>query len=106
LMAIMARVTWGCEPEEVSMLHATRYIKAAGGLGRMLDVEGGAQQDRFPGGTQQIALRMAEELGERVVLNAVVRSIERRSDATLVVGSDRGDVAAKAVIVAVPPAHR
>jgi monoamine oxidase len=106
LMAIMARVTWGCEPEEVSMLHATRYIKAAGGLGRMLDVEGGAQQDRFPGGTQQIALRMAEELGERVVLNAVVRSIERRSDATLVVGTDRGDIAAEAVIVAVPPQHR
>jgi monoamine oxidase len=106
LMAIMARVTWGCEPEEVSMLHAVRYIKAAGGLGRMLDVEGGAQQDRFPGGTQQIALRMAEELGERVVLNTVVRRIERRSDGTLIVGSDRGDVTTKAVIVAIPPAHR
>ena len=106
LMAIMARVTWGCEPEEVSMLHATRYIKAAGGLGRMLDVEGGAQQDRFPGGTQQIALRISEELGDRVVLTAVVRSIERRSDGTLVVSSDRGDVAAKAVIVALPPQHR
>jgi monoamine oxidase len=106
LMAIMARVTWGCEPEEVSMLHAARYIKAGGGLGRMLDVEGGAQQDRFPGGTQQIALRMAEDLGERVVLNAVVHSIERHTDGTLTVGSDRGDVAAKAVIVAVPPAHR
>jgi monoamine oxidase len=105
-MAIVARVTWGCEPEEVSMLHAVRYVKAAGGLGRMLDVEGGAQQDRFPGGTQQIALRMAEELGPRVVLNAAVRSIERRSDGTLTVGSDRGEVAAKAVIVAVPPAHR
>ena len=63
LMAIMARVTWGCEPDAVSMLHAVRYVKAAGGLGRMLDVKGGAQQDRFPGGTQQIALRMAEELG-------------------------------------------
>jgi monoamine oxidase len=106
LMAIMARVTWGCEPEEVSMLHAVRYVKAAGGLGRMLDTEGGAQQDRFPGGTQQIALRMAEELGPRVVLNAVVRSIERGADGTLTVGSDRGDVTAKAVIVAVPPAHR
>ena len=106
LMAIVARVTWGCEPEDVSMLHAVRYVKAAGGLGRMLDVEGGAQQDRFPDGTQQIALRMAEELGERVVLNAVVRSIERHVDGTLAVGSDRGDVAAKAVIVAVPPAHR
>jgi monoamine oxidase len=106
LMAIVARVTWGCEPEDVSMLHAVRYVKAAGGLGRMLDVEGGAQQDRFPNGTQQIALRMADELGERVVLNAVVRSIERHADGTLAVGSDRGDVAAKAVIVAVPPQHR
>jgi monoamine oxidase len=106
LMAIMARVTWGCEPEDVSMLHAIRYVKAAGGLGRMLDVEGGAQQERFPGGTQQIALRMAEELGDRVVLNAVVRRIERRSDGSLNVSSDRGDVTAKAVIIAIPPAHR
>src|SRR6201988_2867686 len=103
LMAIVARVTWGCEPEDVSMLHAVRYVKAAGGLGRMLDVEGGAQQDRFPDGTQQIALRMAEELGKRVVLNAVVRSIEQHAGGTLAVGSDRGDIAAKAVIVAVPP---
>jgi monoamine oxidase len=106
LMAIVARVTWGCEPEDVSMLHAVRYVKAAGGLGRMLDVEGGAQQDRFPDGTQQIALRMAEELGKRVVLNAVVRSIEQHAGGTLAVGSDRGDIAAKAVIVAVPPQHR
>jgi monoamine oxidase len=111
LMTIMARVTWGCEPERVSMLHAVRYVKAAGGLGRMLDVEGGAQQDRFPGGTQQIALRMAEELGPRVVLDAVVRSIERHSierhaDGSLVVTSDKGSVTAKAVIVAIPPEHR
>ena len=109
LMAIMARVTWGCEPDAVSMLHAVRYVKAAGGLARMLDVKGGAQQDRFPGGTQQIAKRMAEELGPRVVLDAVVRSIERHTSgtlATLAVTSDKGTVAAKAVIVAIPPEHR
>ncbi|MFV1365645.1 flavin monoamine oxidase family protein [Mycolicibacterium elephantis] len=106
LMAIMSRVTWGAEPDEISMLHAVRYVKAAGGIGRMLDVEGGAQQDRFPGGTQQIALRMADELGSRVVLNTVVRRVERHRDGTLTVGSDRGDVTAKAVVVAVPPAHR
>ncbi len=106
LMAIMARVTWGCEPDRVSMLHAVRYVKAAGGLGRMLDVEGGAQQDRFPGGTQQIALRLAAALGARVRLNAVVRRIERHADGTLTVCSERGDVTAKAVIVAIPPAHR
>ena len=106
LMAIMARVTWGCEPGAVSMLHAVRYVKAAGGLGRMVDVKGGAQQDRFPGGTQQIALRMAEELAPRVVLNAIVRSIERHTDGAITVSSDSGDVSAKAVILAIPPAHR
>ena len=59
-----------------------------------------------PGGTQQIALRMAEELGPRVVLNAVVRSIERRTDGSLTVTSDGGTVDARAVIVAIPPEHR
>ena len=107
LMAIMARVTWGCEPDEVSMLHAVRYVKAAGGLGRMLDVEGGAQQDRFPGGTQQIALRMADELGERVVLNAVVRSIERHADGTLTVGSRSAATSRpRPSSWPIPPAHR
>jgi monoamine oxidase len=106
LMAIMARVTWGCEPDQVSMLHAVRYVKAAGGLGRMLDVDGGAQQDLFPGGTQQIALRMADELDERVLLNTPARRIERNADGSITVSFDRGNVTAKAVIVAIPPAHR
>jgi monoamine oxidase len=105
LMAIMARVTWGCEPDAVSMLHAARYVKAAGGLGRMLDVKGGAQQDRFVAGTQQIAVRMAEHLGERVVLGAAVRRIERRAGALTVV-SERGEFTGGAVVVAVPPEHR
>ncbi|ULE33518.1 flavin monoamine oxidase family protein [Mycobacterium sp. IDR2000157661] len=109
LMAIMSRVTWGCEPEAVSMLHAVHYVKAAGGLDRMLDVEGGAQQNRFPAGTQQIAERMAAEieaLGNPVVRGAVVRRIERHSDGDVSVTSDAGTVTAKAVVVAIPPEHR
>lgn len=106
LMAIMSRVTWGAEPDAVSMLHAVRYIRAAGGLGRLLDVKGGAQQDRFPGGTQQIALRMAEELGERVVLGTPVQRIERRPDGGVVVGYAGGQASARAVIVAIAPQHR
>ncbi len=106
LMAIMARVTWGAEPQAVSMLHAVRYVKAAGGLDRMLDVEGGAQQDRFPAGTQQIAIRMAEQLGDRVLLGEPVRSVRRNPDATLTVSCGHGEVTAGAVVVAVPPAHR
>jgi monoamine oxidase len=105
LMAIMARVTWGCEPDDVSMLHAVRYTHAAGGLDRLLDVEDGAQQDHFPGGTQQIAEAAAAELGARVVLNAPVRRIDRHG-AGVTVTSDRGDADAGFVIVAIPPAHR
>lgn len=105
LMAIMARVTWGCEPGDVSMLHAVRYVKAAGGLGRMLDVKGGAQQDRFPAGTQQIAERMAADLGDRVITDAPVRSITRTGSG-FTVASARGEHAATALVLAIAPAHR
>lgn len=105
LMAIMARVTWGAEPDEVSILHAVRYVKAAGGINRMLDVAGGAQQDHFPGGTQQIADKMAAELGDRVRLGAVVSRIEWSDDAVAVTSS-AGVVEARRAIIAIPPAHR
>jgi monoamine oxidase len=105
LMAIMARVTWGAEPDEVSMLHAVRYVKASGGIDRMLDVVGGAQQDHFPAGTQQIADKMAAELGERVRLNAAVSRIEWSDDAVAVT-STAGVVEARRAILAIPPAHR
>jgi monoamine oxidase len=105
LMAIMARVTWGCEPDEVSMLHAVRYVKAAGGIGCMLDVDGGAQQDRFPAGTQQLAIRMADELDGRVRLSSPVRRIVREAHGT-VVHTDSGTTRGRAVVVAIPPQHR
>lgn len=105
LMAIMTRVTWGCEPDDVSMLHAARYVRAAGGLNRMLDTKNGAQQDLIPGGTQQIAERAAADLGDRVVLDARVHRIDRHGSGVTVV-TDRGEAEAGFVIVAIPPAHR
>ncbi|MET0897225.1 MAG: flavin monoamine oxidase family protein [Mycobacterium sp.] len=105
LMAIMSRVTWGCEPDEVSMLQAARYVRAAGGLDRMLDVVDGAQQDHFPGGTQQIAVKLAATLGDRVVLSAAVQAIEHGPE-SVSVRSEAGTVTARAVVVAIPPQHR
>src|SRR5580698_4960839 len=105
LLAIMARVTWGCEPDDVSMLHAARYARAAGGLDRMLDVENGAQQDRFAAGTQQIADASAAELGDRVVLEAAVRRIDHRDDGVAIT-CEKGRADARFVIVAIPPEHR
>src|ERR1700761_4052474 len=104
LLAIMTRVTWGCELDDVSMLHAARYARAAGGLDRMLDVENGAQQDRFAAGTQQIAGAAAGELGDRVVLEAAVRRIDYHDDGVTVT-SEKGTADAKYVVVAIPPEH-
>ena len=108
LLAIMARVTWGCEPDDVSMLHAARYVHAAGGLDRLLDVENGAQQDRFAAGTQQIADAVAAKLGDRVVLQAPVRQVQRidHQDDGVSVTSEKGRADAKFVVVAIPPEHR
>ncbi len=105
LMSIMARVTWGAEPDQVSLLHAVRYVKTSGGLDRMLDVVGGAQQEHFPGGAHELSARMAAELGARIRLNAIVSRIDWTAD-SVTVTSSAGAVQARRAIVAVPPAHR
>jgi monoamine oxidase len=94
---------WAAEPRDVSMLHVLFYIRSAGSLERLLDTEGGAQQDRVVGGTQLISIRMAEQLGDAVVLDAPVRAIAT-DDAGVVVSSDKGKTRARHVIVAIPPA--
>jgi monoamine oxidase len=87
------------------MLHAARYVRAAGGLDRLLDVDNGAQQDRFSAGTQQIAEASAAELGDRVVLEAPVRRIDRHGGGVTII-SEKGCADAGFVIVAIPPEHR
>jgi len=105
LMAIMSRVTWGAEPDELSLLHAVRYVKTSGGLDRMLDVAGGAQQEHFPGGTHEMSVRMAAELGDRVRLHAKVTRIDWAESAVAVSSSD-GVAEARRAILAVAPAQR
>ena len=105
LMAIVSRVTWGCEPDEVSMLHALRYVKTSGGLDRMLDTVDGAQQDHFPGGSHEMSARIAAELGERITLGALVSRIEWSEDA-VAVNSSAGVVEARRAILAVAPMQR
>jgi monoamine oxidase len=57
---------------------------------------------RFVGGSQAIGLKMATQLGERVILQAPVRRIAQSHGGVSVV-SDRVTVQAKRVIVAIPP---
>lgn len=103
LVDIAVRAVFCGEPNEVSLLFFLHYLNSAGGLDPLTTVQNGAQQDRFVGGMQQISERMADELAERVVLNAPVRAIEQNSDG-VVVRTDAGDFHASYCIIAIPPA--
>ncbi len=109
LIPLATRPIFGAEPRELSLLFVVFYIASSGDethqgtFERNFDTRGGAQQSRFLGGSQVVALKMAAELGKRVVLNSPVRRIVQ-SGGGVTVTSDRVTVSAKQVIVATPPA--
>ena len=101
LLQLALEGVWATDPTEPSLLHVLFYIRSAGSLEALVDTEGGAQQDRFVGGSQLLALRMAQELGDRVVLGAPVRAVDMHRDGATVT-ADGLDVRARRVIVAIP----
>lgn len=105
LMFIVTRVQWGCSPLDVSLLHVLRYIQAVGGLDHMLAVEGGQQEYRVTETTQEIAKRLAAQLGDRIVLDTRVCEISQ-DDSGVTVSTDSGLINAKYAIVTAAPEHR
>jgi monoamine oxidase len=103
LLELGIEAVWAAQPEDMSLLHVLFYIHSAGSLEMLFDTEGGAQQDRFVGGSQRIAIQMAQELGrEHVLLEAPVRNIER-ADHGVTVRADGATVRARRAIVAIAP---
>jgi monoamine oxidase len=102
LLQLAVEAVWAAHPADVSLLHVLFYTRSAGGFDDLVGTEGGAQQDRFVGGSQELALRLALRLGDAVNLSAPVRRIEQHND-SVTVSSDRGAVKARAAIVAIPP---
>jgi monoamine oxidase len=103
LLELGIEAVWAAQPEDMSLLHVLFYIHSAGGLEMLFDTEGGAQQDRFVGGSQRIPILMAQELGrENVLLGAPVRMI-RRGEHGVTVEADGATVRARRTVVAVAP---
>lgn len=104
-MNIISKVQWGSDMSGVSLLHALRYIRAVGGIDHMIDVENGQNQDRITETTQEIANRVAESLGDSVVVGTPVRRIEQDDD-SVTVWTDTEVISAQFAIVTTAPAHR
>jgi monoamine oxidase len=88
---------------DVSFLHLLFLVRAHGGLGTLLSIEDGAQENLVDGGAGAIAAAMAQELGAGMRLGAPVRTVTQAGDRVVVAG-DTVTVEAHHAVVAIPPA--
>src|SRR3954470_8557885 len=108
LLDVTAQAVYGKDATQVSLLFNAFYTAAAGdakhagAVARLITATGGAQDSRFKGGSQEIAIKVAAKLGKRVRLNSPVRSITQTTKGVKVVAQGV-TVEAKRVIVALPP---
>jgi monoamine oxidase len=98
--AITAAI-FSAEASEMSLLHFLFYCHSGGMLDRLMGTAEGAQRSRIVGGSQRIAERMAEELGDAVALGEPVRAIDQRPDGVVVTTAAR-TLEADAAIVTIP----
>src|SRR3954451_13102063 len=95
LFEIGAEAVWAAEPADLSLLHVLFYVNSAGGFDALIGTDGGAQEQRFVGGSQRVPIALAERLGDAVVLDAPVRRIAH--------GADGVTASAARAILALPP---
>ncbi len=102
LLDLATASVFAAEPRDLSLLGVLFYVHSAGTFENLINVAGGAQEQRVVGGSQLISIKMAKQLGKRVVLNAPVRSIVQRKGG-VEVNTAKGTWVGKRVIVAIPP---
>lgn len=96
------RTVFGADPGELSALHMVAYAASAGGFQRLVEVQGGFQQDRIVGGAEAVATGLAAKLGDRVRLGVPVHRVE--VDGTVALHTADGQIAARRAVFAMPPA--
>ncbi|HWA92782.1 MAG TPA: flavin monoamine oxidase family protein [Rhizomicrobium sp.] len=99
---LVPRGAWCAEARQVSYLWFLDALRNGTGLDYLMGVKDGALDAKFKGGMNQVARRMAEELGARVVLSAPVSRIAQDANGVRV-ATPKGDYTARFAIVAAPP---
>lgn len=126
LFEVGVQAVFAATSADLSLLHVTHYVAAAGGWSALTDTTGGAQERRIVGGLEPLARRLAGLLPGGVQLDSevlalawgddgVTATVQRRSpaasgsdpDGTVGQGGSTGvridRLRARTVIVAVPP---
>ncbi len=108
LIPVATRAIFGAEPSDLSLLFTLFYVAASGNeenpgtFERNFNTRDGAQMWRLAGGSQRLCLKMARDLGDRVLLKTAVRGIVQEGG-HVSVRTRKLEIKARRVIVAVPP---
>ncbi len=97
------RSAWAADANQISYLWFLDALRSNGGLEYFMAVKDGMLDAKFKGGMQQVAQRMADALGDRMILGAPVSKIAQNDDG-VTVSTPKGDFAARFVVVTAPPA--
>jgi monoamine oxidase len=102
LLEIAAEAIFAAEPGELSLLHVLFYSHSGGSFQRLVDTTGGAQQDRFVGGSALLPARLAAKLSDAVRLASPVSRIEVSGD-KVTAATAAGQFEGRQIIVTAPP---
>jgi monoamine oxidase len=102
LLRMAAQAMYAAEPRELSFLYFLFSLRAGAGFERNAGIEGGAQQDFFVGGAQQLATGLASRLGEAVRLSEPVEVIEQTADEVIVRSGTHTYRAGRAILALAP----
>ena len=100
---LVPRGAWATDAQQISYLWFLDALRSNGGLEYLMAIRGGMLEAKFKGGMQQIAQRLADALGDRLILGAPVSRIAQ-NDQGVIVTTPKGEFTARFVIVTAPPA--
>jgi monoamine oxidase len=106
LLDVALGAVFGAEARDMSALFLLAYVGGCGGLRRLVETEGGAQQDRFVGGAQGLALALAARLPAGAIRLSCPARVVNQDGAGVVVTTDDGPVRAQRLVLALPPTAR
>ena len=100
---LLVAAVFAAESWDISLLHFLFYVHSGGLIDRLISTAGGAQESRIIGGSQILAKRLADRLGDAIRLSSPVGEIVQTADGAEVVAGGT-TIRSRRVAVAVPPA--
>jgi monoamine oxidase len=98
----MTRAVLGVDPKDISALYWAYYVAQGDSVEMLINGAGGAQDSVIEGGSQQLSLHLAQQLGSAVNLAQPVRRMAQDSKGVDVL-TDQGRWRGRFAILALPP---